>query len=375
MIPALTTGSLSLSGRKNLHHIAGSRRVVPYRSGRIAIANALRLAKVQAGDEVLVPAYHCPSIVEPVEAVGATPVFYRITEDLQPDLDDLLKKMTTNVKSVIAVHIFGLLADLNGLRSICDGAGISLIEDCAHCFSYSRTASTFGATGDFVITSPRKFMPTFDGGELIVNKDDVMPGSPESANLLYQMKIAKNILETAYLTKRSAAGAFADMSRAARQVKQLSSVHEAPEFLRPDSGSNEYTDPRFSFDHVNARQSLIGSFLPRVLAIDEVIRRRRRNFRILQACCDGLSKARILPAPQERHESPYVFPLMVDGGDRTYALLQRFGTPMWRWDEIRQSDCQTSLSYSRHVIQFPCHQGISRDQAERLGNVIRDLLA
>ncbi|MEJ7808148.1 MAG: DegT/DnrJ/EryC1/StrS family aminotransferase, partial [Telluria sp.] len=58
-------------------------------SGRIAIAMALREMRVGAGDAVLVPAYHSLSMIPPVLACGAVPLFYKVRPDTMVDLDDL----------------------------------------------------------------------------------------------------------------------------------------------------------------------------------------------------------------------------------------------------------------------------------------------
>ena len=44
----------------------------------VAIALALKQMGIGPGDTVLVPSYHCASMIEPVIWAGATPLFYRI---------------------------------------------------------------------------------------------------------------------------------------------------------------------------------------------------------------------------------------------------------------------------------------------------------
>jgi len=48
-------------------------------SGRAAIEVALRVLGVGPGDKVLVPTYHCPTMIAPVVRSGAEPAFYPIT--------------------------------------------------------------------------------------------------------------------------------------------------------------------------------------------------------------------------------------------------------------------------------------------------------
>jgi len=94
---------------------AGPRRYVT--SGRVAIALALREAGVGPGDAVLVPSYHCASMIEPVIWAGATPVFYRIQPNTQVDLDDVAAKLDGRCKVLMATNYFGFPQDLSALRS------------------------------------------------------------------------------------------------------------------------------------------------------------------------------------------------------------------------------------------------------------------
>src|SRR5204863_9786477 len=52
--------------------------VVFTRSGQAAIGLALRDLDAGPADYVLVPTYHCPTMIAPVAAVGARPLFYPI---------------------------------------------------------------------------------------------------------------------------------------------------------------------------------------------------------------------------------------------------------------------------------------------------------
>ena len=128
-------------------------------SGRIAITLALTDANVGDSDAVLVPAYHCSSMIEPVIQVNAKPVFYRINEDTTVDLQDLARKCSTDVKAILVTHYFGFPQDLQPIRKLCDEHGIVLIEDCAHSFFGTLGRNSIGTTGDYSIASIMKFFP------------------------------------------------------------------------------------------------------------------------------------------------------------------------------------------------------------------------
>src|SRR5512141_2332833 len=76
-------------------------------SGRAAIALALRVLGVKPGDKVLVPTYHCPTMITPIVQAGAAPVFYPITASGGADLHWIERIELAGVKVVLAAHYFG----------------------------------------------------------------------------------------------------------------------------------------------------------------------------------------------------------------------------------------------------------------------------
>ena len=103
-------------------------------SGRVAIALALKQMGIGKGDKVLIPAYHCPAMVEPVIWAEAEPLFYKIKPDTSIDLEDVQNRLDGSTKLIIATHYFGFPQDLVKIRDFCDAHGIYLLEDCAHAF-------------------------------------------------------------------------------------------------------------------------------------------------------------------------------------------------------------------------------------------------
>lgn len=164
--PVLSLATFGRRGKVPSILEAGRSRHVS--QGRMAIALALEHASIGPGDEVLVPAYHCVAMVEPVRHVGATPVFYRIGRDTSVDIGDLAARLSPASKAVVAVHYFGFpQRTLPALRALCDGRGLTLIEDCAHAFFGSQDGIPFGAMGDYAVASSWKFFPIPEGGYLV----------------------------------------------------------------------------------------------------------------------------------------------------------------------------------------------------------------
>lgn len=130
---------------------------------------------VGPGDEVIVPAFTWVSTANVVIYCGATPVFAdvdRRTNNIDPN--DVKRRITKKTKAVIAVHLFGLCADIDGLRSVLP-SNVHLIEDaaCAAGAIYKgRSAGSLGKAAAFSF-HPRKSITTGEGG-MVTTNDEVL---------------------------------------------------------------------------------------------------------------------------------------------------------------------------------------------------------
>ncbi|MDE4133536.1 DegT/DnrJ/EryC1/StrS family aminotransferase [Phaeobacter sp. QD34_3] len=100
-------------------------------SGGYALATALRAVGVGHGDRVLTNAFTLAPVPGSIAAVGATPVYVDVSEDLTIDLEDLAAK-ADQARVLMLSHMRGHLCDMDRLMEICNAAGITVIEDCAH---------------------------------------------------------------------------------------------------------------------------------------------------------------------------------------------------------------------------------------------------
>ncbi len=136
-------------------------------SGRAAIALALRALEIRPGDKVLVPTYHCPTMIAPVARSGAEPMFYPITASGGADLEWLERAGLAGTRAMLATHYFGFPKSMSRLRAFCDAHHIALIEDCAHAFFGVSEGVAVGSWGDIAIASLPKFFPAPEGGLIL----------------------------------------------------------------------------------------------------------------------------------------------------------------------------------------------------------------
>lgn len=132
---------------------------------------ALAAIGLGPGDEVIVPAFTWVATANAVLYCGATVVFCdvdRITYNI--DIEDALRRVTPHTKAIIAVHLFGLCADIPALRAKLP-AHILIVEDAACAAGGSLGNTSAGALGDVGVFSfhPRKSITTGEGGMVTTN--------------------------------------------------------------------------------------------------------------------------------------------------------------------------------------------------------------
>lgn len=153
-------------------------------SGTTALHVALAAAGIGPGDEVIVPAFTWVATPNTVIYAGATAVFADVlpnTYNIDPA--EVQKRLTERTKAVIAVHLFGLCADMDGLRSVVP-EDVMIIEDaaCAAGAAYRDvSAGSMGKAGCFSF-HPRKSMTTGEGGMVTTNDDEIAVASRSLRN-------------------------------------------------------------------------------------------------------------------------------------------------------------------------------------------------
>ena len=135
---------------------------------------ALIALDIKAGDEVIVPAFTWVSTANVVLYQGAEVVFCDIdpnTFNLDPK--KLQEKITPNTKAIMVVHLFGLCAPMDEIKTI--SGDIPLIEDgaCAAGSAYKGVpAGSLGLMGCFSF-HPRKSITTGEGGMITTNDNEL----------------------------------------------------------------------------------------------------------------------------------------------------------------------------------------------------------
>lgn len=349
-------------------------------SGRMGIANALRSLGVQAGDRVLVPAYHCNAMIEPVVWLGATPVFYRISGNAGVELDDVDRLMREGgARAMLVTHYFGFPQDMQVISEFCRDHDLPFIEDCAHAFFGEVEGKPIGSFGQYAIASPWKFFPIYDGGCIAVRGADGCAQILQHPAMAFQFKAAINTLETACRYRRLGVARhlaqpllrFKDIVW--RAIKHIAGARMQQLSVAPNSAEGGTS---FEPQWMDKRMSLPSRCLMQASSLGRIISRRRKHYqRLLDACIDIPGCHPLFPVLPEK-VVPYAFPLLIDEPERVFALLKQAGVPIIRfgetlWPGVDKSTCVNSAEFSRKVFQFPCHQELNQAELEWMIDTIR----
>lgn len=155
------------------------RHAVPHALATTSCTTALHLILaglgIGPGDEVIVPSFTWVATANVVLYCGATPVFAdvdRVTCNIDPV--DAARRITPRTRAIIAVHLFGLCADMDGLRAVLP-EGVHLIEDAACAAGAALNGVPAGGLGTAAAFSfhPRKSITTGEGGMVTTNNADL----------------------------------------------------------------------------------------------------------------------------------------------------------------------------------------------------------
>ncbi len=130
-------------------------------------------------DEVLIPAFTCYSVPASIVRAGLR---VRLC-DVRPDSFDfdyaqLASLSTAKVLAAVPTHLFGVPADVPGLRQLLRDPGIAIVEDAAQAMGEAGEGGKLGTLGDvgFFSLGRGKALSCVEGGIILTNRDDIAEG-------------------------------------------------------------------------------------------------------------------------------------------------------------------------------------------------------
>jgi len=145
---------------KEFARYIGTRRALALNSGTDALQMALQHYGLKTGDEVIVPNVTYPAVPLAVIYAGGLPVPADCrTADYQMDADAVRGLVTKRTKGIIAVHMFGRPAPIDGILAIAKKHKLFVVEDVCQAESSEYKHKKLGSFGDISCFSFSYYKP------------------------------------------------------------------------------------------------------------------------------------------------------------------------------------------------------------------------
>ncbi len=157
----------------------GSAHCIGVGSGLDALHLILRGYDIGPGSEVIVPSNTYIATWLAITHAGAQPVPVEpLIETFNIDPAKVEAAITPRTRAIIAVHLYGLPADMDPLREIADRHGVRLIEDAAQAHGARYKGRRTGSLGDAAGFSfyPSKNLGALGDGGAITTSDAGLAG-------------------------------------------------------------------------------------------------------------------------------------------------------------------------------------------------------
>lgn len=343
---------------------------------RNAIYHSLKLLGIEPGSGVLVPSYVCRAAIDPLVAYGMDVDFYAIQRDCKLDVDDVTSRVTPRTRAILLVHYFGFPQEIRRIRDFCNKRQIVLIEDCAHVLSGDIDGQSLGTFGDAAVFSWRKFLPVFDGAELVINQ----PGRAAKLELaketpLFTLKVALYLLDQSMRHSRGFAfrAAYSGLQSLENTLRRCANTYiDKSTALRIENTSAE-----FDKGNINLPMSRVSRWIKRHSNIRSIVAKRRRNYQILQS---ELQSSKITPLFPDLPLSvcPWVFPVFFNGTPGAHRVLRRRGIPANAWDDVRHPSIRRGAHADadflyENLVFLPIHQSLLDKDVMKMTSVARSL--
>ena len=346
-------------------------------SGRASILLALEMLGIGSGDKVLVPTYHCPTMIAPIVARGAVPVFYPLDSTGLPNLEWFKDQNLPGVRAILVAHFFGLPQPLADVHRWCKQHDVRLIEDCAHALFGASDGRAIGSWGDLAIASLTKFLPVPEGGCLVNNMGPVPLPSLQRPTTLGQVKAIFDIVHAGTNHGRlkglgTLVGGLSGGLGKFKNTAKTQAQAEAADPLASDGFTIDTTQAHRALTHAS---QWVTHHSPR----QRIVLGRRENYVFFAQALSDLTGMRPLNPNLPKDCAPYVFPLWVDRPDPGYLELRRLGFPVSRWDRlwptVPRIEGDSGIEWSFHVLQLACHQDLTLAELHHMVSTLKQIYA
>ncbi|MGH8546018.1 MAG: DegT/DnrJ/EryC1/StrS family aminotransferase [Gammaproteobacteria bacterium] len=315
-------------------------------NGRGAIYQLLQALDRRGRDTVLVPAFHCPTVVDPALAAGWRVRFYRIDQQLSIDANDFAGRIDRRVAAVLVINYLGFPSNLEAIADVCRRSGIVVIEDCSHSFLMANPLRLAGERGDAATYSFWKTVPSLVGGGIRINVDFLRstfpPGSIPIPDSVRRIKwLLEQVIDNSSSSPLRLGVQRLESMR--RRMKRANS--------RPIDEVVRKLQFEYPFDPVLATAGMPWSarmILNRV-DLDAVCSQRRDHYQNYASLLDDTSTMRRLNPRLPDRICPWAFPVLLESRSEIDYKLRENGVPLFTFGETLHPAVQKRGAVDEHT--------------------------
>lgn len=333
-------------------------------SARYALRRVLRNLPRNDRDEVLIPAFACIALVEPILAAGYKVRFFDNPSLKDTDLDLVGSHASERTRAMVVIHNFGYLQDTTRLAGFCRDRGILLIENFTHSIpirDFIRD-SRWLEHCDIALFGLKKFLPAPDGG-FAIHRSDLGVASTELAR-----PPRSEVLRDLYRA--------AERSLGTRRWRPAGTGSAPPNpLLQRHSEAMEVENATVKHGLDAARNdwdvSTTSKRLWESCDLDGIANARRRNFVGIQ---DALSDVPMIELPFR--ESPETFclwgvPFLAPEIPEVDYKLRSLGLPVFTFalplhPALGNSEFPIARSWATQIKLLPVHQDLTADDVNQI---------
>jgi perosamine synthetase len=174
--PQLSLGPRLAEFEAAFTQLIGVEHAVAVSSGTAGLHLAMLALGIREGDEVIVPSFTFIAAANAIRYVGARPIFADIdpiTLNLSPAAVE--QAITPRTRAILAVHTFGVPAEMPALLTLAQRHNLFLIEDACEAIGATIESKPVGSFGDIAVFAfyPNKQITTGEGGMVLTRHPEL----------------------------------------------------------------------------------------------------------------------------------------------------------------------------------------------------------
>ena len=356
-----TGGAYITKFEKELAKSLNTDNVAACQSGTAALHMAMREAGVIPGDIVLVSPLTFIAAVNPIKYQFATPVFIDCDDSFCLDPIKLkefcenecvfsngtLKHHDNVVRAVVAIHVFGNMADMEAIMDIAEAYNLKVIEDATEALGTSYTEGKYA--GKYAGTIGHFGAYSFNGNKIITTGG----GGAITAN------ISKEVDHLRYLSTQA--------------------KNDPHYYIHDEIGYNY---------RMTNLQAALGVAQMEELA--EFIKRKQRNYDIYADEFAGYEYAKLMPFREGTNSNKWFYSLKIDR-TRVTASMREIITTLEKkgiqtraiWGLINEQipykeeetyKLEKAPYYAERILNIPCSTQITEEEIRYVAKEVKQLL-